>query len=276
MIRIPSTILFRADEPEAIQCTQCGLWVTAEKADDQSKPWLGRFYWRWNYCPCMAAGVLYAQWCDKQTAENDEARRAHEGRQRDYFVAFPQWEQSARVTRQTFESLRETAGNHTAVSAAQQWIAQSPSHGLLLQGPTGTGKTHLVRAMGHRLLADHRTMLYTSVPYLLERLRPNSGVRMEDVLRLHINADIVIWDDVGAEKETEWTLDRLYLLLDARYEADKPLLATTNWTPEELRMQLGSRITSRLIEMAPIWVVKGPDERIATARHRSMAQGGRS
>ena len=271
MTKIPSTILFRADEPDAVLCGRCGIWVRATRSDPN--PWHGRYYWRWNYCPCMEAAVREASRQDEAQAQSETTLAAFERRQSDYRQFFPQWSQSRRVPTQTFGTLRTTTGNRQAVSESRRWIAEWPREGLLFHGATGTGKTHLIRAMGHEILTSHQTLLYTSVPFLLERLRPHSGIAMDDVLRLHITADVVIWDDVGAEKETEWTLDRLYLLLDARYEADKPLLATSNWSPEDLRQQWGSRITSRLFEMAPIWSIKGPDERIAMARRRARERG---
>lgn len=271
-IPIPSTILFRADEPDAVTCAICGATVTAEKASDV--PWAGRYYWRWNYCDCMARAAAYAEELHDADSNARERQKAFDARQRDYFALFPQWQQSARVPKQTFATFRQGPGNQGAYREAQRWATEWPETGLLLRGNTGTGKTHLIRALGHAALAQHKHLLYTSVPFLLERVRPNSGVSMDAVLDLHLKAELVIWDDVGAEKETEWTLDRLYLLLDARYEANKPLLATSNYTLTELEGQLGARITSRLLEMCAVWEVKGPDERVARARQRVVKSGG--
>ena len=271
-IWIPSTTLFRVDEPTPVPCTHCGATVRAEKASDV--PWEGRYYWRWQYCECMARAAAYARESADAAERAAETQQAFDLRQRDYFQLFPQWQQSARVPDERFDTFRQGPGNQGAYREAERWVTAWPKTGLLLRGNTGTGKTHLIRAIGHVALAQHKHLLYTSVPFLLERLRPNSGVSMDAVMDLHLKAELVIWDDVGAEKETEWTLDRLYLLLDARYEANKPLLATSNYTLKELETQLGARITSRLLEMCAVWEVKGPDERVARARQRVTQIGG--
>jgi DNA replication protein DnaC len=91
---------------------------------------------------------------------------------------------------------------------------------------------------------------------------------MTEVLQAHDRADVVVWDDLGAERPTEWTLDRIYLLLDARYEAEKPLLATTNLSMTELETNLRARITSRLLAMGPVWDVPGADYRLQQAKAR--------
>jgi hypothetical protein len=103
---------------------------------------------------------------------------------------------------------------------------------------------------------------------LLERLRGPTAVQMTAVLKAMTSADVVIWDDLGAEKPTEWALDRLYLLLDARYETERPLIATSNWTPSGLEARLGPRLVSRLLEMGPVWEVPGSDYRVLLAERR--------
>jgi DNA replication protein DnaC len=213
-----------------------------------------------------AAAIAADEATRQQTVRDGEWRF----RQRDWDGVFPQWEQSAKVPQQTFGTFRPQTGNRQAWERVQAWISRPSADGFCLTGPVGTGKTHLVRAVGHQVRAARQHLLYTSVPYLLERLRDQrrEAPTMDQVLRLHLSADVVIWDDLGAERPTEWTLDRLFLLLDARYEAQKPLLTTTNWAPSDLQDRLGDRIVSRLLEMGPMWKVGGPDERVRQAAQR--------
>jgi DNA replication protein DnaC len=151
------------------------------------------------------------------------------------------------------------------------WTSVNPTEGFLLTGRVGNGKTHLVRGVAHQMRAHYRTVLYTTVPYLLEHLRGPTGVDMDAVLKATTRADVVMWDDLGAEKPSDWALDRLYLLLDARYEVEKPLLATSNLSPGLLEERVGARIVSRLMEMGSVWEVPGADYRLLLARKRLAA-----
>ena len=56
-------------------------------------------------------------------------------------------------------------------------------------------------------------------------------------------------DDLGAENQTDWVLEQLYSIVNARYEAERPIVATTNLMPDELSERLGPRTVSRLVEI---------------------------
>jgi DNA replication protein DnaC len=61
--------------------------------------------------------------------------------------------------------------------------------------------------------------------------------------------DLLHIDDLGAEHRTDWVLEQLYSIVNARYEAERPIVATTNLMPDELSERLGSRTVSRLVEI---------------------------
>lgn len=211
--------------------------------------------------------ALRAEEADRD-ARADADRYA--ARQRSLDLLFPQWVQSAKARTQTLAHFIRTPANRAVADRVAAWIAAPSATGFLLTGAVGTGKTHLLRAVVAALREQRQRVLYTSVPFLLERLRDQraDAPAMAEILAAHTTADVVVWDDLGAERPTEWTLDRLYLLLDARYEAEKPWLASTNYTLSELENTLGARITSRVAAMGPIWQVGGPDYRIQAAHAR--------
>ena len=64
-----------------------------------------------------------------------------------------------------------------------------------------------------------------------------------------LGCDLLVLDDLGAERTSEYVLDRLYVLINGRYQNDTATIITTNRTMEELRGQLGPRILSRICEM---------------------------
>lgn len=210
---------------------------------------------------------------EERRAERERAKRERWQEEQQRFDAlFPQWRQSAKVPRQTLEHFVVTDDSRGLWDRLGHWLNTGHlREGFMLTGRVGSGKTHLIRGVVHQLRTRYRTVLYATVPYLVEHLRGPTGLDMDAVLKAMARADVVVWDDLGAEKPTDWALDRLYLLLDARYEVERPLLVTSNWSPGQLEERVGARIVSRLMEMGPVWEVPGIDYRVLLARHRLVA-----
>ena len=228
--------------------------------------------WQWQFCACMQEALACAdeerRRMERETAERERWQCDQQG----FDALFPQWRQSAKVPRQTLEHFVVSEELRGLWERVEQWLhASDPSEGFMLTGRVGSGKTHLIRGVAHHLRTHYHTVLYTTVPYLVEHLRGPTGVDMDAVFKAMTRADVVVWDDLGAEKPTDWALDRLYLLLDARYEVEKPILVTSNWAPSQLEERLGARIVSRLMEMGPVWEVPGIDYRVLLAQKRLAA-----
>ncbi|MDA8205056.1 MAG: ATP-binding protein, partial [Thermaerobacter sp.] len=270
-IKVPLMPSSKGPDPEPVVCDRCGQCVDGEW---QAVPHLALRIWQWHFCDCMQTAMAYtAELRDRgQLPEQRRQRREQfDHDQAAWWTVFPQWPRSTRAKRQTFATFEPRPGAEATLAKVTAWAHTWPQDGFLLTGPVGTGKTHLVRAVVHAALAAERHVLYTSTPYLLERLRPDArpdGPSMETVLDLHYRADVVVWDDLGTEKPTEWVLDRLYLLVDTCYEAERPMLITTNYRLDALQDRVGDRIVSRLLEMGPVWAVGGDDVRVQIARAR--------
>ncbi|HBC94806.1 MAG TPA: hypothetical protein DCZ10_18390, partial [Pelotomaculum sp.] len=159
--------------------------------------------------------------------------------------------------------------------------------GLLLIGTYGTGKTHLTIATVRALMEtapdlfgvrnDSQTLydptredyrgLYCSffpVMELLDAWRPGSEAKKQRGEWLFHRAktdDLVVLDDIGAEKATEWTEDRLYAVVDARYRMERATIFTTNSSEKDLLSNGYGKIVSRMFEMTDPVPVTGPDHR---------------
>lgn len=134
---------------------------------------------------------------------------------------------------------------------------------LLLLGPTGVGKTH--QAYGAiRIIAGHGVSVrWLAMPAtdLFAQLRPRHGVDSEEEFRRHADATLLVVDDLGAAKGSEWTEEVTYRLINWRYERMLPTILASNIPPAELKTALGDRIASRLAEMCQRVVLKGADRR---------------
>jgi DNA replication protein DnaC len=123
--------------------------------------------------------------------------------------------------------------------------------GLWIQGDIGTGKTTLAMLVSKAALDAGRSVAIYSLPRLLNLLRESmdSETGMLDFMDRLTAVDLLHLDDLGAEHQTEWVLEQLYSIVNARYEAQHAIVATTNLMPDELSERLGGRTVSRLVEI---------------------------
>jgi DNA replication protein DnaC len=123
--------------------------------------------------------------------------------------------------------------------------------GLWIQGDVGTGKTTLAMLISKSALDAGRSVAIYSLPRLLNLLRESmdsEGGKLDFIDRLTA-VDLLHIDDLGAEHQTDWVLEQLYSIVNARYEAERAIVATTNLMPDELSERLGARTVSRLVEI---------------------------
>lgn len=153
-----------------------------------------------------------------------------------------------------------------AVSRADDWrepvVNDGPS--LLIVGATGTGKTHAAFAALRVLLSCGIRCNAEAIATadLYAALRPRPGIDSEEEFNRFARADVLMLDDLGAAKSSEWTEEINYRLINHRYERRRPTLMTTNVPPKNLVAVLGDRVASRLVEMAERVVLKGADRRV--------------
>jgi DNA replication protein DnaC len=130
--------------------------------------------------------------------------------------------------------------------------------GLWLTGSFGTGKTALAMIVSKAAIDAGRTVAIYSCPRLLSVIRESidhGGVL--DFLDRLASADLLHIDDLGAEHRTDWVLEQLYTIINARYEDERSTIVTSNLERGALAEQLGERIVSRLEglcgEPLPFW-----------------------
>lgn len=129
----------------------------------------------------------------------------------------------------------------------------APPPGLILEGAVGSGKTHVAVGILKGVIVKGYSGLFYNMPDLLSDIRATYDQTLPltegELLEIVNKPDLLVLDDLGSEAARDWVNDRLYLIINRRYESNRPVLVTTNSTLEELEKKLGPRIVSRLCEM---------------------------
>ncbi|MFJ6101856.1 ATP-binding protein [Streptomyces sp. NPDC092359] len=147
---------------------------------------------------------------------------------------------------------------------ARRQVATGPS--LLMAGVVGAGKTHQAYGAVRRLVQSGVGVCWraTTAADLYADLRPRPGADSERELAAVSRCPLLIIDDLGAAKASEWVEEITYRLINRRYNYELPTLITTNLAIRDLRAHLGDRVASRLAQMT----TRVEFEQVDRRRHR--------
>ncbi|MCA1590482.1 MAG: ATP-binding protein [Acidobacteria bacterium] len=146
------------------------------------------------------------------------------------------------------------------------------SQGLLFTGPVGVGKTHLAVSILKGLAERGCSGLFREFGALLKEIQdsynPSTKTSELAVLSPVLNADVLVLDELGAAKPTDWVRDTMAHIINSRYNDNKLTIFTTNYPDvrskegeEILEDRIGVRLRSRLFEMCRTVTVQGEDYR---------------
>jgi DNA replication protein DnaC len=161
-----------------------------------------------------------------------------------------------------------------AFKQAYRLVREYPAieRGLLFEGPVGVGKTHLAVAILRGLVEKGASCLFWEYGSLLKEIQdsynPLSRTSEMSVLAPMYEAEVLVLDELGASKPTEWVLDTMSHIIGRRYNDKKLTIFTTNYTDERqspygetLQDRIGARLRSRLYEMCRTVLINGEDYR---------------
>jgi DNA replication protein DnaC len=174
----------------------------------------------------------------------------------------------------TYHPASNNGSQLRAFNLAYRLVREYPAidQGLLLTGPCGVGKTHLAAAIIRGLVERRVPCLFYEFGVLLKKIQESYNERAQTsemkVLAPVLEAEVLVLDELGASKPTDWVRDTMMQIINARYNDKRLTISTTNYLDERrgvndetLEDRVGVRLRSRLYEMCRTVVVEGTDYR---------------
>ncbi len=142
-------------------------------------------------------------------------------------------------------------------------FAKSPDGWLVLQGVTGCGKTHLASAIVNYRYQANKSALFIFVPEFLDHLRsafnPDSKISYDQLFEKVKNTPLLVLDDFGEQATTPWAKEKLYQVINSRYNARLATIITTRCSLDEIDSPIRSRFIDPKISVT--FAIKAPDYR---------------
>ena len=142
-------------------------------------------------------------------------------------------------------------------------FAKSPDGWVVLQGVNGCGKTHLAAAIANYRLQAGKPVLFVVVPDFLDHLRatfsPESKVSYDQLFESVKNTPLLILDDFGEQSTTPWAQEKLYQVINYRYNARLATVLTTCCSLDEIENRISSRLVDPKISL--VFPIIAPDYR---------------
>ena len=175
----------------------------------------------------------------------------------------------------TFKNFKPTKYNARNLKLCQRYAEKfdlmlEKNQGLLFWGDVGTGKSFAAACIANYLLERKTPVVMTSFVKLLEVIQASREEEPAILNRLGY-AKLVIFDDLGAERGTDYALEKVYNIIDSRYRKSLPMILTTNLTIEEMKRDMDirySRIYDRIFEICYPMQFTGPSWRKTEASRR--------
>jgi len=150
----------------------------------------------------------------------------------------------------TFDNFKGRPGTDDMLAAARRFAGRAGPRMLVFVGQTGTGKSHLLEAIGHHALESDRTVRYDLASTFLNRLRhtydSDSGEDVHDLTAWYQRRHTVLLDDIGMESATPWVREQLTTLIEERLHSGGWMALATNLSKTAMADRMGDRLASRL------------------------------
>lgn len=236
----------QSDEPipEPKTCKYCGKTLYHECIVIAGKAlvwWLNQP----QRCDCEKAVEFWKRWDAKQEERQKAQALAEEQEKRRQRIAdiLGRSGIKKRYLSRSFENFIVNDVNRKAYEIAKSYVDnwqenKDKGEGLYFEGTCGTGKTHLAVAIAMKLITQGVPVICKTSIDLLASIKQSyerdSTVNEEDVIEAYNTVDLLVIDDLGKERATEWSVPILYRIINDRYENMLPTVITTNYNTDDL------------------------------------------
>ena len=160
-------------------------------------------------------------------------------------------------------------GTHPSEAArkfGEEWLANDypEKYGMVLSGTVGSGKTGLAVALAYIVHMSGKRVRIGTFTEILDDMRP--GAETETKPADMFKPYLLVLDDLGTQKVTEFVDERLFSIIDGRHHRKLPTIITTNLGMKELQDKFGTRVVSRILEVARFTTLTGDDLRMRNLR----------
>ena len=145
------------------------------------------------------------------------------------------------------------------------YLEKPDKKGWAFIGDNGTGKSHLATGIAIEMIERHLTKTkIISTPELMGSLfaNMNNDGGVDRLMSKYKNIDLLVLDDLGAEKSSEYAVQQLFLVIDHRLRNKKLTFITSNYSIKDLSKYVSQRIASRILEMCRVEILSGGDYRL--------------
>ena len=185
---------------------------------------------------------------------------------------------SKRSLNYKFENFEVNSNNKKVYQSlkdySERFVNLEERKGLILTGNNGVGKTHLACSIANELIKNGIPIIYGTLINLLAELKNtydnDNNISEMEIIKLYEKVDLLVIDDLGKEKPSEWGLEKLFTIINSRYENNLPVIITTNYNQNSLidrlsingEIETAKSIISRLYEMCYLVKIEDRDHRI--------------
>lgn len=186
---------------------------------------------QYQRCTCDKAKEYWNE-KDKQDAEEQKRKRFRNM----INVIYKQNYVGRKYQELNFENFIIDLNNKNAVKMANDYINKNKdkilSNGLIIMGESVVGKTHLAAAIANKLIENDKIVLMGRLTTLLDMIKEtfrDTTKSENELIELYSNVDMIIIDDLGTEKISSWALEKLYTIIQNRFENGLPIIITTRF-----------------------------------------------
>lgn len=210
--------------------------------------------------------------CAEQAREDEKRRRKAEEEQRRINSLRVNGIQDREVRGFTFANAKPSPMIDRAKRYTDQWQRMRAENiGLLLWGDTGNGKTYTAACIANALIDRGVPVLFTSFAKIISAITGMYADERVNYIESLQDFPLLVLDDLGAERQSQFALETVYTVIDNRYKAKLPVIITTNTPIKELRTAPNmdyQRIYDRVLEMCVALQFTGESMRKAAAAEK--------